>query len=124
MWDIEEMSLPWAYDWSIPFPKDEITEAVKKHPYAVDADTVQTSFELWKALTDEKNLPLPRCHHILPIHAGFWIHVKNGSNVLTQLCNNTKSEPPIKSPQTSVVDQNLNFNHCLHSSCKPNHHRQ
>jgi hypothetical protein len=23
------MSLPWAYDWSIPFPKDEIIEAVK-----------------------------------------------------------------------------------------------
>jgi hypothetical protein len=46
MKNIEENALNWAYDSSIPFPRNKIIEAIKKHPYAVDAETVLTSFEL------------------------------------------------------------------------------
>jgi hypothetical protein len=70
---------------------------------------VETSFQLWKALTADKNLPLPLCHRIVPLQAGFWNRVKGGSDVVTRLCNNVKSEPPIRSPQTSVVDRNLSL---------------
>jgi len=115
MKNIEENALNWAYDSSIPFPRNKIIEAIKKHPYAVDAETVLTSFELWKELTTEENLPNPLCHRILPIQAGFWNRIKGGSDVLMQLRNNTKSEPPIKSPQSSVVDRNIALvTACIH----------
>ncbi len=115
MKNVEESALNWAYDSSVPFPRTEIIEAVKNYPYAVDAETVLTSFELWKALTKEENLPNSPCHRILPIQAGFWNRVKGGSDVLTRLCNNTKSEPPIKSPQSSVVDRNIALvTACIH----------
>ena len=71
MENVEESALSWVYDASIPFPRNEIIEAVKNYPYAVDAETVLTSFELWKTLTKEENLPNPPCHRILPIQARF-----------------------------------------------------
>jgi hypothetical protein len=62
MKDVEESAIKWAYNESFPFSKNEIIEALKQHPYAVDVGTVETCFQLWKALTADKNLPLPLCH--------------------------------------------------------------
>jgi hypothetical protein len=62
MKNIKESALNWAYDSLVPFPRTEIIEAVKNHPYAVDAGTVLTSFELWKALTKEENYQI---HHVI-----------------------------------------------------------
>ena len=39
MKDIKESTMKWAYDESVPFPKNEILEAVKQHPYAVNVGT-------------------------------------------------------------------------------------
>ncbi len=98
-------------------PISEIIEAVKKHPYAVHADTALLQFWAGERIDKNETLPNPPCHCIIPIQAGYWNRVKGGSDVLIQLCNNTKSDPPIKSPQSAVANQNIPIvKACIHQS--------
>jgi hypothetical protein len=59
MKDVEESAIKWAYNESVPFPKNEIIDEVKQHPYTVDVGTVENSFQLWIALTDNKTYHFP-----------------------------------------------------------------
>ena len=95
------------YDESVPIDEAEVRSALSKSKVPLDYDTFMQSWQLWKALTADENLPLPPLQRIIPVLHQFWNDTKGGSDVTTQHRYRQRSQIPIQSPATAMVDRQI-----------------
>lgn len=105
--DLYDGGLRCFYDESVPINEAEVRSALSKSKVPLDFDTFMQSWQLWKALTAEENLPLPPLMRIIPLMHQFWNDTKCGSDVTTQHRYRQRSLPPVQSPSTAIVDRQI-----------------
>lgn len=104
--------LSWAYastdeEALRAMPRGKWAAAIASVPYAVDMETLMSTFLRWRALRDLRPLPLPAADGLKLREAVVYNRTKSGSDTSSRMFQNNKSRPPSVSPSSVLYDRHL-----------------
>jgi hypothetical protein len=116
-----EHSLKWAYSPDDnQLPKEEIQHILSSHK-TLDMEGFLGYFFLWRYVSTNIPLPLPKLERIIPFSISKWNSIKGGSDTLTKLLWHNTYDPPCITPQSQAIARMFLLGnvviHRLHQLC-------
>jgi len=104
--DLYRSVLLWAYDDTVPVPRDDIAAALARLPRGVDLQSFDYTLAVWREL-ERKEFPLPPTRKVLPMQVGFWNTFKGAADVATRVVSANDAPMPhgadVATPQSIVA---------------------